>query len=216
MDIDGGIGVLFNYSGKGRRELPNSRVQLDGQVEVLAPDGSFLGRHIRTTLPGAVLQINAFNFPVWGALENLRPPSSPGCPRSSSPPPRGRTSPGMVRIAEAGLLPGSVQFIAGPLTTSRSHTARRRRRRSPVPPLPRPGCAPTRPSERRVRLLETDSINASVLGPDAAPAPQIRCLRARARDRDDVKAGQKCTAIRRALVPGSSSNLIDAVRAGSK
>src|SRR5699024_7873992 len=73
VDIDGGIGVLFNYSGKGRRELPNSRVQLDGQVEVLAPDGSFLGRHIRTTLPGAVLQINAFNFPVWGALEKLAP-----------------------------------------------------------------------------------------------------------------------------------------------
>src|SRR5690625_2083173 len=80
VDIDGGIGVLFNYSGKGRRELPNSRVQLDGQVEVLAQDGSFLGRHIRTTLPGAALQINAFNFPVWGALEKLAPAFVAGMP----------------------------------------------------------------------------------------------------------------------------------------
>src|SRR5690606_9419397 len=64
VDIDGGIGVLFSYSGKGRRELPNSQVYVDGPVEPLSKDGSFLGRHVYTTLPGVAVQINAFNFPV--------------------------------------------------------------------------------------------------------------------------------------------------------
>ena len=64
IDIDGGIGVLFAYGSKGRRELPNSQVYLDGPVEILSKDGSFLGQHIYTRLPGVAVQINAFNFPV--------------------------------------------------------------------------------------------------------------------------------------------------------
>ncbi|HEY1154397.1 MAG TPA: aldehyde dehydrogenase family protein, partial [Pseudolabrys sp.] len=60
-DVDGGIGVLFTYSSKGRRELPNGQVYLDGPVEPLSKDGSFLGRHIHTRLPGVAVQINAFN-----------------------------------------------------------------------------------------------------------------------------------------------------------
>ncbi len=64
----------------GRRELPNARVQLDGPVEPLSKDGTFLGRHIRTTLPGVAVQINAFNFPVWGALEKLAPAFLAGMP----------------------------------------------------------------------------------------------------------------------------------------
>ncbi|MBN9185767.1 MAG: aldehyde dehydrogenase family protein, partial [Microbacterium sp.] len=63
-DIDGGIGVLFTYSSKGRRELPNAHVYLDGAVEPLSKDGSFLGRHVYTRLPGVAVQINAFNFPM--------------------------------------------------------------------------------------------------------------------------------------------------------
>ena len=80
VDIDGGIGVLFTYSSKGRREMPQSTIYLDGPVEVLSKDGSFLARHICTTLPGVAVQINAFNFPVWGALEKLAPAFLAGMP----------------------------------------------------------------------------------------------------------------------------------------
>ena len=73
VDIDGGIGVLFTFSSKGRRELPNSNVILDGPMEVLSRDGSFAGEHIYTRIPGVAAQINAFNFPVWGMLEKFAP-----------------------------------------------------------------------------------------------------------------------------------------------
>ena len=79
-DVDGGIGVLFTYSSKGRRELPNSKVYVDGPVEPLSKDGSFLGQHVYTRLPGVAVQINAFNFPMWGALEKF----APGVPRRSA------------------------------------------------------------------------------------------------------------------------------------
>ena len=93
VDVDGGIGVLFTYSSKGRRELPNAQVVLDGPVETLSKDGSFLGRHVFTRLPGVAVQINAFNFPVWGRSRSSHPPSSRASRRSSSPRPRPRTSP---------------------------------------------------------------------------------------------------------------------------
>lgn len=80
VDIDGGIGVLFTFSGKGRRELPNSNVILDGPTEPLSKDGSFLGTHIYTALTGVVVQVNAFNFPVWGMLEKFAPAFIAGVP----------------------------------------------------------------------------------------------------------------------------------------
>jgi len=220
VDIDGGIGVLFNYSGKGRRELPNSRVQLDGQVEVLAQDGSFLGRHIRTTLPGAALQINAFNFPVWGALEKLAPAFVAGMPTIIKPAtPGAYLTEHMVRImVEAGLLPeGSVQFIAGPLYDLLDHT-----RLGDVVAFT--GSASTAARLRAHEAIqtggvrfssETDSINASVLGPDAAPGtPEFDAYVRGLVTEMTSKAGQKCTAIRRALVPREfAEELIDAVRA---
>src|SRR6478609_9664691 len=73
IDIDGGIGVLFTFGSKGRRELPNAQVVVDGPMEVLSRDGSFAGEHIYTRIPGVAVQINAFNFPVWGMLEKLAP-----------------------------------------------------------------------------------------------------------------------------------------------
>ncbi|MCC5698466.1 aldehyde dehydrogenase family protein, partial [Klebsiella pneumoniae] len=69
FDIDGGIGVLFSYSSKGRRELPNDTVYVDGSVEALGKGGTFVGQHVCTPLRGVAVQINAFNFPVWGPLE---------------------------------------------------------------------------------------------------------------------------------------------------
>src|SRR5699024_7295244 len=73
IDTDGGISTLFVYSSKGRRELPNSNVILDGNTEGLSRDGSFVGTHIYTRIPGVAVQINAFNFPIWGMLEKFAP-----------------------------------------------------------------------------------------------------------------------------------------------
>ena len=73
IDVDGGIGTLIAYAGKGRRELPNATFLLDGGVEPLSKGGSFVGRHIVTSLHGVAVHINAFNFPCWGLLEKLAP-----------------------------------------------------------------------------------------------------------------------------------------------
>src|SRR5215470_3887341 len=71
FDVDGGIGVLASYASKARRELPNDTVYVDGITEPLGRGGSFAGQHICTPLHGVAVQINAFNFPVWGPLEKL-------------------------------------------------------------------------------------------------------------------------------------------------
>ena len=73
IDIDGGIGTLFVFASKGRREMPDAHVYLDGDVERLSRNGTFLGQHICTSLQGVAVHINAFNFPVWGMLEKLAP-----------------------------------------------------------------------------------------------------------------------------------------------
>jgi oxepin-CoA hydrolase/3-oxo-5,6-dehydrosuberyl-CoA semialdehyde dehydrogenase len=75
IDIDGGIGTMLVFASKGTRELPNSRVYLDGAVEPLSKGGTFVGQHICVPLEGAAIHINAFNFPVWGMLEKLAPAS---------------------------------------------------------------------------------------------------------------------------------------------
>ena len=132
VDIDGGIGVLFTYSSKGRRELPNSQVYVDGAVEPLSKDGSFIGQHIYTRLPGVAVQINAFNFPVWGSLEKFAPAFVAGMPTLVKPAtPSGYLAEAMVRIlVESGLLPrrlaaARVGERAGPV---RPPAARRPRR----------------------------------------------------------------------------------------
>ena len=79
IDIDGGIGTLFAYSAMARREMPDTDIYLDGKVERLSRNGTFLGQHVCISLPGVAVHINAFNFPVWGMLEKLAPASS-RCP----------------------------------------------------------------------------------------------------------------------------------------
>src|SRR6266545_5013555 len=80
FDIDGGIGVLFSYASRGRRELPDDRVLVEGEVEQLGKAGQFVGQHILSPLRGVAVQINAFNFPVWGPLEKLAPAFLAGVP----------------------------------------------------------------------------------------------------------------------------------------
>ncbi|HKT57155.1 MAG TPA: phenylacetic acid degradation bifunctional protein PaaZ [Microbacterium sp.] len=216
-DIDGGIGVLFTYSSKGRRELPNARVYLDGPAEPLSKDGSFLGRHVFTRLPGVAVQINAFNFPMWGALEKFAPAFLAGVPSVVKPAtPTAFVAEAWVRIlVESGLLPaGSLQLVSGSIPglfdrlalgdlvgfTGSASTAERLRAQA----------------ADGVRFTsETDSINASVLGPDAVPGtPEFDAYIKQLLVELTTKAGQKCTAIRRAIVPqGRTADVVGALRA---
>lgn len=220
VDIDGGIGVLFTYSSKGRRELPNAKVLVDGPVEPLSKDGSFIGRHVYTRLPGVAVQINAFNFPVWGSLEKFAPAFLAGVPTVVKPAtPTGYLAEAYVRIlVESGLLPaGSLQLVSGSVPdlfdhlrlgdlvafTGSASTAERLRAHDSV-------------QTGGVRFSsETDSINASVLGTDATPeTPEFDAYVKQLVVEMTSKAGQKCTAIRRAIVPAASVDaLVDAVRA---
>src|SRR5699024_5370436 len=116
VDVDGGISTMFTISSKGRREMPNSHVGTDANPEGLPQAGSFLGRHIYTTIPGIAVQINAFNFPVWGMLEKFAPSFIAGVPSIVKPAtPTGFVTQALVRLMlESGILPeGSLQLISG-------------------------------------------------------------------------------------------------------
>lgn len=216
IDIDGGIGTFAVYQGKGRRELPNERILIDGNVEALSRNGTFQGLHVFTSLQGVAVHINAFNFPVWGMLEKLAPTFLAGVPAIVKP--ASATSyltEAAVRVMlEANVLPnGALQLIVGStgdlfehLTTqdvvSFTGSAATATKLKAHPVIVREG----------VRFVaEQDSLNASVLGPDAlADSPEFDLFVKEVAKEMTVKAGQKCTAIRRALAPAA---LLDAVQA---
>jgi oxepin-CoA hydrolase / 3-oxo-5,6-dehydrosuberyl-CoA semialdehyde dehydrogenase len=219
FDIDGGIGVLLSYASKARRELPNERVVVEGPPEPLGKGGQFLGQHLLTSRLGVAVQINAFNFPVWGPLEKLAPALIAGVPSLIKPASAtGYLTARIVElIIEAGLLPdGALQLVSGSagdlidhLTeqdllsfTGSASTARRLRAHPNV-------------VARSVRFnAEADSLNMSILGPDATPgtAGFDRYVTQLVTEMT-VKAGQKCTAIRRAFVPaGQLDAVTEAVR----
>ena len=220
VDIDGGIGVLFTYASKGRRELPNSTVLVDGPSERLGAARQFVGQHIYTPRRGVALQINAFNFPVWGMLEKLAQAFLAGVPTVVKPASQASYLAQAVvkEIIDSGLLPeGSLQLVAGgsrglldllseqdivAFTGSASTAALLRSHRSVM--------------EHGVRFSsEADSLNFSVLAVDVAPGSAEFDLYVRQLVTEmTAKAGQKCTAIRRALVPDALvPDVIDAVRA---
>src|SRR6266516_8202041 len=116
FDVDGGIGVLLSYASRARRELPDDTVYVEGAAEPLGKGGQFLGQHICVPLHGVAVQINAFNFPVWGQLEKLAPAFLAGVPSVIKPASATAylTHRLVELIAESGLLPaGSVQLICG-------------------------------------------------------------------------------------------------------
>src|SRR3954463_422836 len=119
VDVDGGFGTLLSYASKGRRELPDDTVVLDGPVEPLGKRGPVAGQHLYTPLHGVAVQINAFNFPVWGFLEKLAPAFIAGVPTVVKPASQtAYVTEAVVRaVVDSGLLPeGSVQFLAGSAT----------------------------------------------------------------------------------------------------
>ncbi len=214
FDVDGGIGVLLSYASRARRELPNSRVYVEGPPEALGKSGTFAGQHILTPLRGVAVQINAFNFPVWGPLEKFAPAFIAGVPSLVKP--ATQTAYLTARLAElmigSGLLPeGSLQLVCGGIGglfehlteqdlvsfTGSAATARRLRADPAV-------------VGRSVRFnAEADSLNCSILGPDAAAGtPEFDLYVRQLVSEMTVKAGQKCTAIRRALVPASVADQV--------
>jgi oxepin-CoA hydrolase/3-oxo-5,6-dehydrosuberyl-CoA semialdehyde dehydrogenase len=207
VDIDGGIGVLFTFGSKGRRELPNSQVVVDGPMEVLSKDGSFAGEHIYTRIPGVAVQINAFNFPVWGMLEKLAPAFIAGVPTIVKPAtPTGYVAAAVVKaIVESNILPkGSLQLISGSVRglldvlDYRDYVSFTGSASTALSLKSHPNVV-----QGGVRFTsETDSLNAAILGPDAGEGTlEFDAFVKSVVTEMTVKAGQKCTAIRRAIVP---------------
>lgn len=209
IDIEGGAGTMLSISSKARRELPDAHVLLDGAVEPLSKSGSFIGQHIYTSLQGAAVMINAFNFPVWGMLEKLAPALVAGVPAIVKPASStAYLTEAAVRVMiDSGLLPdGALQLIVGGVGdlfdhltgqdmvsfTGSAATARKLRSHPSI-------------ARESVRFVaEQDSLNAAILGPDAAPgSPEFDLFVAEVVNEITVKAGQKCTAIRRAIVPAA-------------
>ncbi|MEM7568468.1 MAG: phenylacetic acid degradation bifunctional protein PaaZ [Pseudomonadota bacterium] len=209
IDIEGGAGTLFAYASKGKRELPNAHVLVDGDAEMLSREGSFIGQHIYTPLKGVAIHINAYNFPIWGMLEKLGPTLLAGVPAIVKP----ATSTAYLAEAafkvllDAGVLPGgALQFIAGGVGDMFDHL-------DGQDSIAFTGSAATatllqgnpKVAEEAIKFTaERDSLNASILGPDAAPGtPEFDLFIKEVAKEMTVKAGQKCTAIRRAVVPAT-------------
>src|SRR5512141_1230432 len=118
IDIEGGIGTLFAYASKGRRELPNATFLLDGDPELLSKNGTFAGQHLAVPLEGVAVHINAFNFPCWGMLEKLSTALLAGVPSIVKPASQTAYLTELVfrRMIESGVLPqGAVQLVCGSL-----------------------------------------------------------------------------------------------------
>lgn len=212
FDIEGGIGVLFVYASKAK-SLPDGRVMLDGDREVISK-GEFSGRHVLLPLRGAALHINAYNFPVWGMLEKLAPTLLAGVPAIIKPATATAwlTAAAFRILVESDVLPdGAAQLLLGTpkdildnlggqdsvAFTGSADTAFELRRQSNI----------VRESVRFTS--EQDSLNASLLGADIKPNdPEFELFVKEVVREMTQKAGQKCTAIRRAFVPAA---LVDAV-----
>lgn len=203
-DVDGGIGVLFAYSSLAR-QLPEGNFLPEEENLPLSKDFSFQGRHLLGPKGGITVQINAFNFPVWGLLEKFAPAFLAGVPTlAKAATPTAHVAEGLVRLMlESGLLPeGSLQFVAGGLGealealdhrdsvyfTGSKATADRLRRH------------PAFLERGALFNAETDSLNAALLGEEAGEEELQRLAQEIAQELA-IKTGQRCTAIRRVFAP---------------
>lgn len=219
IDIEGGIGNLFVYASKGRRELPNEPFYTDGKPEAISKKGTFLGHHICVPLEGVAIHINAFNFPCWGMLEKIAVNLLAGVPAIVKPATVTSylTQLMVQEIVKSEILPaGALQLLCGStgdmldhvtsqdvVTFTGSATTGKKLKSSPAI------------LENSVRFnMEADSLNCSILGTDAEPGSEIFNLFIKEVVREmTVKAGQKCTAIRRTIVPERLAQaVIDALK----
>ena len=219
IDIEGGIGTLFSYSSLVRRECPDETFLVEGEQERLSKEGTFTGRHILVPREGVAVHINAFNFPCWGMLEKIAPSLCAGMPVVVKPATvSSYLTENMARaIVASGLLPeGAFQLLCGRTGdlfeqlmeqdvvtfTGSASTGRKLK----AHPNIMAGSIPFN--------MEADSLNMALLGQTVTPDADEFDLFIREVAREmTVKAGQKCTAIRRAIVPVGQ---VDAVVAALK
>src|SRR3954468_18543911 len=174
IDIEGGIGTLSAYASRGRRDLPDAKFVVEGDVENLSKRGSFVGQHILSPLQGVAVHIHAFNFPCWGLLEKFAPAFLAGVPVIAKPATAtAYVAEALVRLMhESGLLPaGSLQLICGSAGDLLDHlggqdliaftgsieTSEKLRAHPNI-------------ARHSIRFVaERDSLNAAILGPDVTP-----------------------------------------------
>ncbi|MCB0483285.1 MAG: phenylacetic acid degradation bifunctional protein PaaZ, partial [Flavobacteriales bacterium] len=206
IDIEGGIGNLFAYASL-RKQFPDLPYYIDGDAVPLSKNGTFIGHHIMVPKRGVAIHINAFNFPVWGMLEKVAVNWMAGVPAIVKPATiTSFLTEAMVRdIVSSGIIPeGALQLICGSANgildhienqdvvtfTGSAHTGRMLKSH------------PRLVQEGVPFNLEADSLNCSVLGEDAVPGTsEFDIFIKEIRKEMTVKAGQKCTAVRRIIVP---------------
>ena len=206
VDIEGGIGNLFAYASL-RRQFPDKPFYVDGKAAPLSKGGSFIGHHIMVPKEGVALHINAFNFPVWGMLEKIAVNLLAGMPAIVKPATlTSFLTEAVVReIIASNILPeGALQLICGSAQGILDHV-------SSQDVVTFTGSAETgRMLKSHPNILnesvpfnmEADSLNSAILGPDATPGtPEFDLFIKEVRKEMTAKCGQKCTAIRRVIVP---------------
>lgn len=207
IDIEGGSGTLSAYSSVGGNDLPSGNVVHEGPATSLSKKGGFAGTHILVPRRGVAVHINAFNFPVWGLLEKFAPTFLAGMPCIGKPATAtSYLTEALVRLIDkSGLLPaGALQLVIGGTGdlldrldgqdvvtfTGSADTAARLR------------VHPNLVKHSIPFNAEADSLNCAILAPDVTPDDEEFDLFVKEVAREmTVKAGQKCTAIRRAIVP---------------
>ena len=207
IDIEGGSGTLFAYAGVGNNEMPSGNVVHEGPAMPLGKKGGFAGTHILVPRRGVAVHINAFNFPVWGLLEKFAPTFLAGMPCIGKPATAtSYLTEAAVRVMQrSGLLPeGALQLVIG-------GTGDLLERLGGSDVVTFTGSADTaaklrvQPNIVRQSIpfnAEADSLNCAILAPDVSPDDEEFDLFVKEVAREmTVKAGQKCTAIRRAIVP---------------
>ena len=206
VDIEGGIGNLFANASL-RRQFPDERFYVDGDAVPLSKGGSFIGHHIMVPREGVAIHINAFNFPVWGMLEKIAVNLLAGVPAIVKPATLTSylTEAVFEEIIKSEILPeGSLQLICGSARgiletvqnqdvvtfTGSASTGQQLKSH------------PRLVSEAVPFNLEADSLNCCVLGQDVKPGmPEFDIFIKEVSREITTKAGQKCTAIRRVMVP---------------
>ena len=207
VDIEGGIATLFSYAGLAGRELPDDTLWPEDELIPLSKQSQFAARHVLTSRPGVALHINAFNFPCWGMLEKLAPTWLAGMPAIIKPATASaQLTQAMVKlIIDSGLVPeGALQLICGGVGDMFDHldyqdavtftgSAQTGQKLRSHPRLLEKSIAFT---------MEADSLNCCVLGEDVTPEmPEFALFIKEVSREMTSKAGQKCTAIRRIIVP---------------
>lgn len=214
IDVEGGIGTLFAFASL-RKQLPDLPYLIDGDPALLSREGTFIGHHIGVPKRGVAVHINAYNFPIWGMLEKISVNLLAGVPAIVKPATlTSYVAHAMVKeIVASGILPeGALQLVCGSARDILDHVGFQ-------DVVTFTGSAETglqlksHPrilSENVPFNLEADSLNSLVLGPDAAPGtPEFDLFIKELRKEMTIKCGQRCTAVRRAMVP---RDRIEAVR----